>query len=96
MVNRPLKDIRPIGPLVGDEESSTHEQQSSVSVDNLPKEEQRDEVTENLVEQAENWFSSITQQGMKRKMMINYLDGITDDDVSMERIHSMVDKAEIE
>jgi len=95
MVNRPLKDIRPIGPLVGDEESSTHEQ-PSVSVDNLPEEEQRDEVTENLVEQAENWFSSITQQGMKRKMMINYLDGITDDDVSMERIHSMVDKAEIE
>lgn len=92
MVKRPLKDIRPIGPLVGDEDSSTHEQRS-VSVENLPAEEQRDGVTENLVEQAENWFEGITQEGMKRKMMVNYLDGITDDDVSNERIRSMVDEA---
>lgn len=95
MVKRPLKDIRPIGPLVGDKESSTHEQ-PSVSVDNLPEEDQRDEVTRNLIEQAENWFEGITQEGMKRKMMINYLDGVTDDDVSNERIRSMVDEAQLE
>jgi len=92
-VKRPLKDIRPIGPLVGNGDGSTHKE-GSISVDDLPPDEQRDEVTQNIVQQAENWFESITEEGMKRKMMINYLDGITDNDVSNERIRSMVDKAD--
>jgi len=77
---RPLSDKRPVGPVIGS--SDENEEQRTLS-----KREK------NIVEQAENWYQSITEERVKRKMMINYIDGITDDSFSRSKARKIVKRA---
>lgn len=87
MTKRPLKDIRPIGPLV---QPNRFEQQE-VSSEEIDEESNESK----LVEQAENWYESISDEGTKRKMMIEYINGITDDSVSRSDAEKIVSNSGI-
>lgn len=84
MVKRPLKSKRPIGPLkrpIGPLFS-----ESDLRDANLTEEESK------VMEQAQEWFNSISNEHVKRKYMKNYLSGITDDSFSERRIERMLDE----
>lgn len=82
MVNRPLEDVRPVGPLVdldSSKNSSEHSDEDSSSEDDP------------ILETAENWYESIAKEKNKRKMMKNYFRSVTDLDES--EIEQKLDKA---
>lgn len=87
MVNRPLKDKRIIGPLFG---SDDDEQYESVSEDS---QDTHDEDLSPIVEQAENWYRSISDERKKKKMMVQYIYGITDDTISKAEAERIVERS---
>lgn len=46
-----------------------------------------------ILKQAEEWYQSVSREENKRKMMREYLKGITDDDFSNDRIERLLDRA---
>lgn len=84
MVRRPLKDRRIFGPFVGDYSDSENEDSSG-----LDKEESE------LLKQALNWHNNISDEKLKRKYIVNYIDGITNEDFSTEEIEDIVDRADL-
>lgn len=82
MVNRPLEDRRPIGPLINiDTQSETVEQTETVNKS----------TDDPILETAENWYQSISKEQNKRKMMKNYLMSVTD--LSEQEVNSKLDQA---
>lgn len=82
MVNRPLEDRRPVGPLINiDTESETVEQTETV-------EKSTDDP---ILETAENWYQSISKEQNKRKMMKNYLMSVTD--LSEQEVENKLEEA---
>jgi len=79
---RPLSDVRPIGPFLSADD---------VPSDNSPLTRQENKI----LEHADTWYDKITEEGVKRKMMRNYIDGITDDDFPKQRIEKMLNKADL-
>lgn len=63
MVDRPLENIRPVGPFINTDSSDT-DQNSNDNKDPL-------------LETAEKWYQSISREQNKRKMMKNYLTSTT-------------------
>jgi hypothetical protein len=85
--DRPLKDKRPLGPVLQQNNQSEDEDGNSSEKDNLTR------VERNIIEQAENWYKEISREEKKRKMMINYIDGITDDEFGRRKAREMVKNA---
>lgn len=79
MVKRPLKDRRPLGPVLDleDEDSSAPR----------PSREATDQTSDDpILEQAEEWYKQISKEKNKRKMMRNYLRSVTNlDDSEIKR-----------
>jgi hypothetical protein len=91
MVNRPLEDFRPIGPIFDGLESD-----EKLSADDLMDESDDDSMSQRdraIMEQAENWYENISSEETKRKMMVEYINGITDDSVPRTRAIEMVEEA---
>lgn len=63
MVDRPLENIRPVGPFISTDSSSSNQNSDG---DKDP-----------LLETAEKWYQSISREQNKRKMMKNYLTSTT-------------------
>lgn len=78
MVERPLEDIRPIGPIVSDDDSDDESDESLEDSESA------------IVEQAESWFQSISDESKKRKMMVEYIYGITDEDITRQDAEEIV------
>lgn len=79
MVDRPLENVRPLGPFIGqdDTDSSTAE----------------DDDVDPIAQTAEDWYKSINKEENKRKMMRNYLKSITD--LSESEIDQKLDEADL-
>ena len=88
MVDRPLEDVRPLGPILsfnepGDGEGvSQSEQNSSTNTSSD---------VDPLLETAENWYESISDESNKRKMMKNYLGSVSE--LSEPEIDRKLDEA---
>lgn len=91
MVNRPLKDRRPIGPFI-DLDSGDADVESTVDESQSPSTDQSEPSDEHaILETAETWYNSINKEENKRKMMKNYLKSMTD--FSDSKIKTMLDEA---
>lgn len=101
MVNRPLKDKRPLGPFidVGDddstvEQSTTEPQQTEgqpASTDTRGEDKKPYEIDDPILQTAEEWYQSIAKEENKRKMMRNYFRSISN--LSDEEIENKLDEA---
>jgi len=86
MVNRPLEDIRIVGPFAFNDNSDSEE-------DGNPSKEIEGNKESAIVEQAENWYKSISDKSKKKKMMVEYIYGITDDNISKSDAKQIVEKS---
>lgn len=80
-MNRPLDDVRPIGPIVDSDNSDDQEDQ------------ELSEEHEKIIEQAKNWYQQVSNERKKKKMMIEYIDGITDKTFSRSKAKRLVEEA---
>jgi len=84
-MKRPLEDIR---PLIDSSSDATDISATQTESDDKLTDEQKA-----IVEQAENWYRNITKKEVKKKMMIEYINGITDDNVPRSKAVKMVEEA---
>lgn len=89
-MKRPLKDKRPLGPLV-DPDFSSSDQESESTQQRVEK--QGDGDLDPITKQAEDWYQSISKEENKRKMMRNYLKSISD--LSDKEIQEKLDNANL-
>jgi hypothetical protein len=87
-MRRPLKDKRPLGPLV-DPDFSSSDQEGEDTQQRV--ETQQENELDPITKQAEDWYNSISKQENKRKMMRNYLKSISE--LSDKEIQEKLDKA---
>lgn len=73
MVQRPLAQIRPLGPLVKSGNDGDGEDTQDADTDVSSTDEQ-----DPILEVAEKWYKSISKERNKRKMMKNYLMSVSD------------------
>lgn len=69
MVDRPLADVRPVGPIMFESDSDSEQSEEDGNTG---------EADDPVLETAEKWYDNITKEGNKRKMMRNYLLSVTD------------------
>lgn len=81
MVDRPFEDVRPAGPIVDIDSSSSEEDQI------VSQEHQK------IIEQAENWYEEVSDEKKKKEMMIGYIDGITDETFPRSKAKRLVEQA---
>jgi len=84
-MKRPLEDIR---PLIDSSSSAT-----DVSVTQTESDDELTNEQKAIVEQAETWYRNITKKEVKKKMMVEYINGITDDNVPRSKAVEMVEEA---
>ena len=75
-MKRPLKNKRVFGPFIN---RSTDNSVSRVdATDNDTSNQGGNNEVDPIIQQAENWFESISDESNKRKMMKNYFKSMTD------------------
>lgn len=84
-MKRPLEDIRPLVNSSSDTDD--------VSVSQNPEDDELTNEQKAIIEQAENWYRNITKKEVKKKMMVEYINGITDDNVPRSKAVKMVEEA---
>jgi len=88
-MKRPLKNRRVLGPFI-----STSDSGDSVELEgdgDVGHDAESTEYEDPILEQAENWFESISKESNKRKMMKNYFKSMTN--LSDAEIEQKMDEA---
>lgn len=75
-MKRPLKNKRPLGPLIQLSKSASGTSADSSFED--VEEDNGDAIDDPILQQAENWYEQISKEQNKRKMMKNYFKSMTD------------------
>jgi hypothetical protein len=86
MVQRPLAQIRPLGPLIESDNDGDGEDTQDGDTNVSSTDEQ-----DPILEVAEKWYKSISKERNKRKMMKNYLMSVSD--LSASEVEDKLDES---